>query len=84
MNLYCLSKSDPSMDNNNTWLFENNTLDPSAHSNHYDIVDRGEVLVIRNVTVETSGVYTCRMASGEEYSAHVEVLGGYFKLTPRE
>ena len=75
MNLYCLSKSEASMGNNNTWLFENSTLDPSAHSNHYDIVDRGEVLVIRNVTVETSGVYTCRTASGEEYSAYVEVLG---------
>lgn len=76
VNLYCLSKSRSSMNDNNTWLFNNITLDQISHLNHhYDVVDRGQVLVIRNVTMETSGVYTCCTASGEEYSALVDVLG---------
>ena len=40
-------------------------------------MDGGKVLVIRNVSMETSGVYTCRMASGEEYPAFVDVLGEF-------
>ena len=75
MNLYCLSKSESSRNDNNTWLFRNVTINQVSHSNHYDIVDRGRVLVIRNVSTETSGVYTCCTASEEEYSAFVDVLG---------
>ena len=75
MTLYCLSKPDSSLNGSNTWLFKNVTIDQVSHSNHYDIVDEGRVLVIRSVSMETSGVYSCRTTSGEEYSAFVEVLG---------
>jgi hypothetical protein len=78
--LYCLdlSESESSVDDSNTWLFRNITINQISQSNRYDVVDGGRVLVIRNVSVETSGVYTCRTASGEEYSAFVEVLGELF------
>lgn len=75
MTLYCLSKPDSSLNGRNTWLFKNVTIDQVSHSNHNDIVDEGRVLVIRSVSMETSGVYSCHTASGEEYSAFVEVLG---------
>ena len=47
----------------------------TVHSNLYDVIDGGQVLVIRNVTMEMSGVYTCCTASGEQYTAHIGVLG---------
>ena len=78
VSLYCLFKTESSLDDrNNTWLFGDTTLDSNVtvYSNLYDVIDGGQVLVIRNVTMETSGVYTCCMASGEQYTAHVDVLG---------
>ena len=71
------------MNDNNTWLFNNITLDQISHSNHYDIVDRGQVLVIRTVAMETSGVYTCHTASGEEYLAFVDILGERLRFRSR-
>ena len=73
--LHCLSKAEPSIRDTNTWLFRNITINQTSQSNHYNIVAGGRVLVIRNVSMETSGEYTCRTASGEDHSAFVEVLG---------
>ena len=73
--LYCLSKSESTINDTNTWLFRNITINQTSQLNHYDIMAGGRVLVIRNVSMETSGEYTCRTASGEDYSAFVEVLG---------
>ena len=78
VNLYCLPKSDSSLNDSITWSFRNLTIDQvSHHSSHYDVVDGGRVLVIRNVSVATSGEYTCRTGSGEEHSAFVEALGEF-------
>ena len=59
-------------DRNNTWLFESSLLDATEGS-HY--LDMDEVLVIRNVTMEIEGWYTCRTPSGKEHSAYVAIIG---------
>ena len=62
--LFCFSSSVARSSDGVIWKFENSTLNAA-----------GEVLVMRNITVEMEGWYSCLTASGEVHSAYVDVIG---------
>ena len=41
------------------------------------VVDMGEVLVIKRVSMEMGGKYTCVTADGQRLDAHVTVVGEF-------
>lgn len=73
MSLFCLLSSESS--SGNIWTFENVTINAtSTDASHYVVT--GEVLMLRNVTMEMEGLYSCLTASGKNHSAFVTVIGG--------